>query len=39
MMGEGSLLELLKEAIRLDFFTKDFLNQLHEATAPRSQTS
>ena len=39
MMGEASLLELLKEAIRQDFFTEDFVNQLHEATAPRSQTS
>jgi hypothetical protein len=39
MMGEGTLLELLREAIRQDFFTKDFLDQLHEATASRSQTS
>ncbi len=38
MMGEETLLELLKEAIRQDFFTKGFLNRLHEATASPSRT-
>jgi len=30
MMGEDSLLELLREAIRKEFFSKNFLNQLHQ---------
>ncbi len=39
MMGEDTLLQLLKEAIRQEFFSEGFLNKLHEATAPRSQAS
>jgi hypothetical protein len=33
MMGEDSLLELLKEAIKQDFFTDSFLSQLSQAAA------
>ena len=33
MMGEDSLLELMKEAISQDFFTDTFLSQLSQAAA------
>ena len=35
MMGEDSLLELLKEAIRQDFFTDGFLHQLGKTIETR----
>jgi len=33
MLGEKALLELLKDAIKQDFFSRDFLGQLAEAIA------
>jgi len=39
MMGEDSLLELLQEAIRKEFFSENFLDQLHKSIIDKSNSN